>query len=432
MNSLPRKLGAMVFGAIFLAAISAGAGYWFARRGGESATSPPAMNAAGGERKPLYWYDPMVPGQRFDKPGRSPFMDMQLIPKYADEPGSGDTRFVRIDPGIVQNLGVRFTQVERGPLSQPVEAVGTLGFNQRDVAVVQARSGGFVTRVYARAPGDVIGRDAAIVDLLVPEWAGAQSEFLALLRSGDRDLIDAARQRLLLLGMSTESVAHIEVTRQIRTTTTIRSPLAGVIETLDARQGMTVSAGSTLATINGLATIWLEAAIPEARGALAQLGKTVEVHLTAYPGQGFKGRVLAVLPRANVETRTVRVRIELPDPDGRLRPGMFAQVRLDNGAQAPALYVASEAIIHTGTRAIVIVAGEGGRFIPTEVQVGADLDGKTVILEGLTEGQRVVASGQFLIDSEASLKGVLARLAGGSTENGMEANPQALKPGSQQ
>ena len=413
MNVLPRRVGGILCGAVLLAAMSAAAGYWFARRGGESLHPVPSTSAAAShERKPLYWYDPMVPNQRFDKPGKSPYMDMQLVPRYADDSGEGNAVGVRIDPGIVQNLGVRFVQVERGTLSQPLEAVGTVQLNQRDVAVVQARSAGFVTRVYARAPGDVLGRNAAIVDLLVPEWAGAQSEFLVLLKSGDPGLIDAARQRLLLLGMPPELVAHIEATGEPLTTTTIRSPLAGVIETLEVREGMTVSAGSTLAKINGLASVWLEAAIPEARGALAQLEKAVDVRLTAYPGQAFKGRVIAVLPQANVETRTIRVRIELPNPDGRLRPGMFAQVRLDSGAQPAAVYVSSEAIIRTGTRAIVIVAGERGQFIPTEVKLGADVNGKTVILGGLTEGQRVVASGQFLIDSEASLRGVLGRLAG--------------------
>ncbi|MFL6601320.1 MAG: efflux RND transporter periplasmic adaptor subunit [Steroidobacteraceae bacterium] len=442
MNAVPRKLAGIVFGAVLLAALSAGAGYWLARRGSDgvlrtqfdgrlgsrqSSQSVSATSAAADrERKPLYWYDPMVPNQQFDKPGKSPFMDMQLIPKYADDSGEGDTAgAVSIDPGIVQNLGARFTQVERGSLSQPVEAVGTLEFNQRDVAVIQARSAGFVTRVHARAPGDVIGRNAAIVDLLVPEWAGAQAEFLAVLRSGERDLMEAARQRLLLLGMPPDLVADIETTGEPRTTTTVRSPLAGVVETLDAREGMTVSAGSTLAKINGLGSVWLEAAIPEARGALVQFGKAVEVRLTAYPGQAFKGRVIAVLPQANVETRTVRVRIELPNSDGRLRPGMFAQVRLDSGGQAPALYVSSEAIIRTGTRAVVILAGERGRFIPTEVQVGADVNGKTVILGGLQEGQRVVASGQFLIDSEASLKGVLARLANESMDGGEAQSDEA-------
>jgi Cu(I)/Ag(I) efflux system membrane fusion protein len=212
--------------------------------------------------------------------------------------------------------------------------------------------------------------------------------------------------------MPAELIEHVEAARQLLTTVTVRSPLAGMIETLEAREGMTVSTGATLAKINGLATAWIEAAIPEARGALAQLGRRVEVRLTAYPGEHFAGRVIGVLPQANAETRTVRVRIELANLTGRLRPGMYAQVRLDDGGQTPVLYVASEAVIRTGTRAVVIVAGEHNRFIPTEVQTGADVDGKTVILKGLTDGQTVVASGQFLIDSEASLKGVLTRLAG--------------------
>jgi membrane fusion protein, copper/silver efflux system len=402
----------VILGAVILAVASGTAGYLFARRSGQAAlNSTPMASMPSQGREPLYWYDPMQPNQHFDKPGKSPFMDMQLVPKYPDEAEVGGAGSIRIDPSIVQNLGVRTTEVERGALSRPVEAVGTLGFNQRDIAVLQARSNGFVAKTYARAPGDVIGREAAIVDLLVPEWAGAQTEFLALLKTGDRELIDAARQRLLLLGMSSELIRQVEEGRAPRTTVTVRSPLAGMIESLDAREGMTISTGVTIAKINGLSTVWLEAAIPEAQGALAQLGKSVEVHLTAYPGQRFKGRVIAVLPQANVETHTVRARIELGNADGRLKPGMFAQVRLNEDSQVPVLYVASEAVIRTGTRTVVIVSDDQGRFTPTEVQTGADLDGKTVVIRGLTEGQRVVASGQFLIDSEASLKGVLARLS---------------------
>jgi Cu(I)/Ag(I) efflux system membrane fusion protein len=421
-----------VAAAAVLAAVSAGAGYWFARRGGGpinlrqpatsmsptgSVSSSGAVDVGGKDRRPLYWYDPMVPNQHFDKPGKSPFMDMQLVPQYADAGGGGEGS-VKIDPSIVQNLGVRLTPVERGTLSRPLDAVGSITFNQRNVAIVQARTSGFVARVYARAPGDVIRREAPLADLLVPEWAGAQTEFLALLKSGDRELVDAARQRLLLLGMPAELVASIEASRQPRTTVTVRAPQGGVIESLEVREGMTVASGATLAKINGLATVWLEAALPEAQAELAPVGRSVEAHLTAYPGETFKGRVIAVLPEANTETRTLRVRIELANPNGRLRPGMFAQVRLESGDQTPRLYVASESIIHTGTRTVVVVAGAQGRFVPTEVQTGGDVDGKTIILQGLTEGQKVVASGQFLIDSEASLKGVLARLGGGSTPMG--------------
>ena len=406
MSASRRELVVIALGAVLLSALSAAAGYWLTGSRGHGANSP-AMTVAG-NRRPLYWYDPMQPDQHFDRPGKSPYMDMQLVPRYADE---GGAEGIRIDPTIVQNLGIRFARVERGALPQTLDAVGTVGFNQRDIAVVQARSNGFVTRVYARAPGDVLSRGAPIVDLLVPEWAGAQTEFLVLLKSGDSDLIGAARQRLVLLGMPPKLITAVESSRTPRTTVTIRSPLAGVIDALEARAGMTVATGATLAKINGLATVWTEAAIPEAQGALARLGKRAEVRLTAYPGERFVGTVIGMLPEANAETHTARVRIELANRDGRLRPGMFAQVRLESGDPAPVIYVDSEAVIRTGRRAVVIVAGDHGQYIPTEVQTGLDVDGKTVIEKGVSAGQRVVASGQFLIDSEASLKGVLTRLA---------------------
>jgi Cu(I)/Ag(I) efflux system membrane fusion protein len=352
----------------------------------------------------------MVPEQHFPKPGKSP-MGMDMVPKYADE--NPNTGVVRIEPTIVQNLGVRLTTVERGALTAPVDAVGSIVFDQRNVAIVQARTGGFVARVYARAPGDLIAREAPIVDVLVPEWAGAQTEFLALLGSGDKALADAARQRLVLLGMPEEMIAQIESTHRSQTTVTIRAPISGTIESLEVREGMTVSAGSTLARINGLKTVWLEAQTPEARGGLVDLGKSVKAHLTAYPGKEYEGHVIAILPQANTETRTLTVRIQLPNTDGRLRPGMFAQVRLDTGKSEPVLYVPSETVIHTGRRTLVIVA-EDSRFVPTEVQTGGDIEGKTAILQGLSAGQKVVASGQFLIDSEASLSGVLARLGEGT------------------
>jgi len=408
---------------LLLVTLSTAAGYWLGQRREPARATQPATS----ERKPLYWYDPMKPDQHFNEPGQSPYMDMQLLPKYADDGGIKGNQALEIDPTIVQNLGVRLTRVEQGRLPQTIEAVGTIEFDQRDIAVIQARSNGFVTRVYARAPGDVIEKNAPIVDLLVPEWAGAQTEFLAVLKSGDADLIEASRQRLVLLGMPAELIARIQSTHELHTTVTISSPLAGMIDSLGARQGMTVSTGATLANINGLATVWIDAALPEARSGIAQLGKHVDARLTAYPNQLFTGQVIGILPRANAETRTVRVRIELDNRNRRLRPGMFAQVRLDEGEQTPVLYVASEAIIHTGTRALVIVASDQNHFTPKEVQPGADWDGKTVVLKGLTEGQTVVASGQFLIDSEANLRGLLPRLTGVHSERDTE----KTEPGSQ-
>jgi Cu(I)/Ag(I) efflux system membrane fusion protein len=420
---------------IAVAALSAAGGYWFAGRANGRLNPMHAMaqsdsaTAGSSDHPALYWYDPMVPNQHFDKPGKSPFMDMQLVPKYADEGGASDS--VRISPNIVQNLGLRLAPAELGRFSHPIEAVGNIGFNQRNVAIVQSRTSGFVSRVYGRAPADVLRRGAPLVDLLVPEWAGAESEFLALLQNGDRDLIEAARQRLLLLGMPADLIARIEANHQPQATLTIVAPIAGAIESLDAREGMTVSAGTTLAKINGLETVWLEAAIPEAQSGVVALGQSVEAQLAAYDGETVKGRIIAILPETNAETRTTRVRVELPNPNLRLRPGMFAQLRLHAGDDTARLWVPSEAIIRTGTRNVVVVVADANRFEPTEVQIGTEAGGKTVILAGLKEGQNVVASGQFLIDSEASLRGVLTRLNSPDSTNNTGAKATEGAPGSQ-
>jgi membrane fusion protein, copper/silver efflux system len=391
------------------ALLSAAGSYWFAYQRADHSMA----KAASAARKPLYWYDPMVPDQRFDQAGKSPFMDMQLVAKYADETiGNSAASAIKIDAGVMQNLGIRMATVQRSVLAQSTTTTGNIVFNQRDVAVVQSRTNGFVERVYQRAPGDVIAKGAALVDLLVPEWAGAQAEYLALLKTDDKDLISAARQRLLLLGMSTELIADIEAKQQPQISMTIRTPIAGVIDTLEVRAGMSVSAGVTLAKIIGLGTVWLEAQLPEAQSGLVSIGRSVTATLAAYPAETFTGKVIAMLPEASVENRTVRVRAELQNPQQRLRPGSFAQVRLDSGEQQPVLFVPSEAIIRSGTRNVVIVANSDHHFKPVEVQLGAESNDKTVIVSGLEEGQQVVASGQFLIDSEASLQGVLARMNG--------------------
>ena len=393
-----------------LALVAGGAGYGIARLGGGEA---PAMQSAGEGRKPLYYYDPMVPSQHFSAPGKSPFMDMQLVPKYADGSGS-DALGVRIDPATSQTLGLRTVVVRRGELANSLTATGTIDFNQRDVAIVQARAGGFVQRVYARAPGDIVAAGAPLADLLVPEWGGAQAEFLAVRRTGNAPLTKAARQRLLLLGMSPGTIASVERSGRPHNVVTISTPTGGVIKTLDVRAGMTLAAGQTLAEVNGLGTVWLNAAVPEAIAGPLKPGQTVKASLAAFPGETLSGRVSAILPQTQADSRTLTVRIELPNRGGRLRPGMFATVSF-GGASQPALLVPSEALIRTGKRTLVMLALDKGRYRPAEVQTGREAGGDTEILAGLSAGEKIIASGQFLIDSEASLSGVEARPIGGAT-----------------
>ena len=222
--------------------------------GGTAAVVLPAVafaqTAEQDGKEVLYWYDPMSPQQKFDEPGKSPFMDMDLVPRYADESGNGAS--MSIDPSVTQNLGMRLAAVTRESISQSLEATGVLMFDERDVAVVQARAGGFVERVYDRAPEDVVEEGAPLADLLIPEWAAAQEEYLALRAIGEPQLLAAARQRLRLAGMPPEVITQLARTGKARPVWTVTIPISGVLNSLDVREGMTVSAGASLARINGL------------------------------------------------------------------------------------------------------------------------------------------------------------------------------------
>jgi len=423
-----RMINVALLGGVLL--LGVGGGYLLANMRAAAPAMGGAMPATA-EKKALYWYDPMFPQQKFDKPGKSPFMDMQLVPRYGAGDGAApDTAAISIDPRLTQNLGVRLASVTRGVLASSLDLSGILAFNDRDVAVVQARAAGFVERVYARAPGDVLKADAPLADILVPEWAAAQEEFLALRHSGDASLLAATRQRLRLSGMPAGLIAQMERSGRVQSVITLTSPLGGALQTLDVREGMTVAAGQTLARINGLGTVWLQVAVPEAQAASLAVGQTVESHFVGLPGRTFSASISAILPSNAMDSRTVQVRVELPNPGGILRPGMTAQVSLAQSTGQSVLWLPSEALIRTGKRVLVMVAEEGGRYRPVEVRVGAENQDNTVIVSGLQEGQQVVASGQFLLDSEASLKGITAPVsAGSSTEQSMDG--MSMQPGAQ-
>jgi membrane fusion protein, copper/silver efflux system len=407
------KTFARIVGAAALLSLGALAGWGL---GQWQAGHDPAANdtrvTSVGERKVLYWYDPMVPTQRFDKPGKSPFMDMQLVPRYADEgeAASAGSGALAVSTQAQQALGLRLARVEKRMLSAAVDAVGTVQLNERDIAIVQARTSGFVERVFGRAPGDVVAAGAPLAELFNPEWLGAQQEYLAVKATGDTTLAQAVRQRLVLLGMPVALVERMDASGQPVALQTVTTPVAGVITELMVRPGMAVAQGMTLARINGLGTVWLEVALPEALASAIGPGQSAQARFAALPGEVINGKVAAVLPEANRDTRTLRARIELPNPGQRLKAGMFAQVSL-GGAQREMLVVPAEAVIRTGRRALVYVADEAGRYRPVAVEIGEQMDEWIIIRSGLSAGQQVVASGQFLLDSEASLQGLQARAA---------------------
>jgi Cu(I)/Ag(I) efflux system membrane fusion protein len=368
--------------------------------------------------KVLYYHDPMTPGTKFDKPGKSPFMDMMLVPVYAegDSGSAGDQGKVTVSARVQQNLGVRMATVVEGSLSPRVSAVGNIAFNERDQVVVQARAAGYVERLQVRATLDGVAKGQPMVELFLPEWVGSQEEFLSLQRMQGKDLVglvNGARQRMHLLGMSDEQIKRVEDTGKPQPRITIVAPVSGVVTELMVREGMTVAAGTPLFRINGLSTVWVNAELPESQATLVRPGAKVEAHSPAVPGVTFAGTVQALLPEVNPATRTLKARVELRNSPARLVPGMSVTMQFMDLRAEKVLLIPSEAVIMTGKRNVVMLVDgdeKNGHFRPVEVEVGKESSGQTEIKRGLALGQRVVVSSQFMIDSEASLKGVEARL----------------------
>ena len=406
--------------AVVAAVVVAVGGYGLYNAGMKAGMGMSASPAAGAAvdpgRKVLYWHDPMYPGQKFDKPGKSPFMDMDLVPVYADE--GADQGGVAISSRMQQNLGIRTAVASTGEVAQKVEAVGTVAWNERDVAVVQARANGFVEKLHVRAALDPVRKGQALAELYVPDWVAAQEEYLGARRitgEGLDALREGALQRMRLAGMDEAQVKLVESTGKVHPRITLHAPIDGVVSELSAREGMTVMSGAPLFRINGLATVWVNAEVPETLAGAVRPGNPVEARAAAFPGRTFKGKVSAILPEVNQATRTLKARVELANPGGQLVPGMFATVDLAPATRRDAVMVPSEAVIRTGRRAVVVLADAGAdgkqRLLPVDVEVGAESGGMTEIRKGIAAGDKVVVSGQFLIDSEASLKATATRLA---------------------
>ncbi|MBK4734660.1 efflux RND transporter periplasmic adaptor subunit [Noviherbaspirillum pedocola] len=429
-----------VLNAIALAIVGAGlayGGYWAGshRKMPEtSASASTVSGAAGGKidpktgRKVLYWHDPMVPGQKFDKPGKSPFMDMDLVPVYADEAGAEGG--VKISPTLQQNLGIRYATVRRAQSTDALEVVGTTQFDESLAEVVQSRITGYIDRLYARAPMQRVKRGERIASLFVPDWIGPQEEYLALKRSGNEALAAASAQRMRALSIPPGLIAKAEQAGKAQDHITLASPVNGVIAELSVRDGAMVSPGMTIAKVAGLDKVWLVAEIPEAMLGSARPGMAAEAMFSGDQRRKYSGRVREILPGVSTATRTVQARLELDNRDGSLTPGMLMRVRL--GAEKPVsrLLVPTEAVISTGKRSVVLVAGDNG-IQPVTVATGRDIGEETEILTGVMEGQKVVASGQFLIDSEASLKAVLPKLAGTPVPQQQSAPQAAQQSGGQ-
>jgi len=401
--------------ALLAGAMLGGTGYFAgASRASLAAHSAPLAAAPGDSAEPnagkkiLYWHDPMVPQQHFDKPGKSPFMDMQLLPVYADESGSDG---IKIDSGLQQNLGIRYATVRQQDTAQAFDAVGTTQFDESMADVIQARTTGYIDRLYANALMQRVTQGAPVASIFVPDWLAPQEEYLAL-KNGmmDHGLLEAARARMRAMSIPEGVIAELDRTGKVQTHVTLSAPNTGVLTELNVRDGAMVAPGQTLAKVAGLAKLWLIVEIPESLALQVQPGFKVDAIFAADAAEHFSGRIREILPGISTNSRTLQARLEIDNAGLKLTPGMLMRVKVSGAKAVSRLLVPSDAVITTGKRSIVIVRNSDGRLQPVIVTIGHDFGENTEVRSGLSEGQQVVASGQFLIDSEASLQSVLPKL----------------------
>lgn len=400
LRSPERRTAVIASLALLLALVSATAGYLLATGGGSG------TDAASG-RRILYWYDPMVPMERYQGPGKSS-MNMDLIPKYADGPEGG----VRVSPAMIQSLGIRVVRAQVRDLIPSVPAVGRVELDERLIAEVQTFTPGFVESLAVRAEGEPVARGGVVASVYSPELYGAQQEYAALRRIRGSvitpGLRQAARNRLRLLGLPSAAIQRLDRGGAPQRTYAVFAPSSGFVSRIGARPGAQVTPGQSIVTIAGLSRVLVVAQVPEASLGSIRRGLPVRITFAALPGEVRQGTIDYIYPSLDPESRTARLRVTLNNPGLRLRQGMFANVAI-MGTGGMALTVPTEAVIDTGRRKIVVVR-RNNAFIPVEVTTGRDSGEWTHILSGIAAGEEVVASGQFLIDSEASLSGVMARL----------------------
>jgi Cu(I)/Ag(I) efflux system membrane fusion protein len=312
---------------------------------------------------------------------------------------------------MTQNLGVRTSTVRRGRVELQLDAQGVGAQNDRATVVVQSRGTGYVEKLHVRAPLDAVARGQRLATIFVPEWAGALTEYVALRKARiDPAIVGAARDRLRLLSVPEDALARAEREGVVDSRFTLTAPIGGVVAELGVREGVQVQPGMLLFRIVDLSSVWVEANVPEGQAGAWRVGARAQVKSDAYPDRAFTGTVSAILPQVETATRTLRARVELRNPGTVLKPGMFVRVSTHVSEPREVLVVPQEAVIATGRRNVVIVAGDGNRFEAREVTLGRPVGNDVEVTDGLSQGQRIVTSGQFLIDSEASLKAALPRL----------------------
>ena len=370
----------------------------------ENATS---QSTTVGPRKIKYYKSTMMLGEISQTP-RKDSMGMDMVPVYeGEETGTA----ISVDPVTVQTMGVRTAEVTRGPLQRVIRTVGVIDYNETVLADVTTKFRGWIEKLYVDATGKQVKKGEPLFDIYSPDLYSAQNEYVIALASGAARLRASARQKLALFDISDDQIAELERTRTPQRTLRVNAPIDGIVVEKMAVQGQMVEAGMKLYRLADLSLVWLQAQVYEQDLAFLQLGQEAEVSLSYLPDRKFKGRITYIYPTVDEKTRTARVRMEFHNPGLFLKPGMFATVQVRAELEASALLVPDSAVLRSGEKNTVFVALEAGKFEPRIVSLGPRAqDNMYQVLSGLKEGERVVTSGQFMLDSESQLREAIQKM----------------------
>jgi len=360
------------------------------------------------EKEIMYWVAPMDANYRRDKPGKSP-MGMDLVPYYAVEESDGST--VSISPTVVQNLGVRTEKAELTRLWRGIDTVGYVDYDESKVSHIHLRTEGWIEKLAVKSEGDRFKKGEFMFDVYSPKLVNAQEELVTALSSGNKGLIRASKERLSALGISSAQIKQLQKSRKVKQRISIYAPQDGVVSDLPVREGMFVKPSMKVLTLGDLSSVWLLAEVFERQSAWVEEGQSAEVSLSYLPGKTWQGKVEYIYPSLDAKTRTLKVRLRFDNPGERLKPNMYANVKIFAGAKENTIVIPLEGLIRTGREERVIIALGEGKFEAREVLAGIESGNYVEILKGVEEGDNIVTSGQFLIDSEASMRGSITRMS---------------------
>ena len=360
------------------------------------------------EKEILYWVAPMDANYRRDKAGKSP-MGMDLIPFYAGADEDGST--VTISPTVVQNLGVRTAKAELTRLWRGIDTVGYVDYDESKVSHIHLLTEGWIEKLVVESEGERVKKGDFLFDLYSPKLVNAQEELVTALATGNKGLIKATKERLAALGISSSQIKKLQKTKKVKQRISIYAPQDGVVSDLPVREGMFVKPSQKVMTLGDLSSVWLLAEVFERQSQWVQVGQAAEVSLSYIPGKTWEGEVEYIYPSLDPKTRTLKVRLRFENPGERLKPNMYANVKIYGGAKENSIVIPLEGLIRTGRDERVIIALGEGRFEARDVKAGIESGNYVEILDGVNDGDKIVTSGQFLIDSEASMRASLTRMS---------------------